>query len=450
MLGLQVALQPEPEPETSITSGDLAMSRIALVTLLCTLTGCQWFEPPAPPEPARCAAAVSGADAQPGPALAQLRAAQAKLRTDSSVADDWVAAGHAWVRLARVQSQPGLYAQAQDCATSALERSPQDPGALRLRGMALLDAHQFSAARALALDLLARQPDDTLAWGMLSDAQLELGHVTEATDAAQQMLNRKPSLLSYGRAAHLRWLSGDRDGAKQLYQAAIAAGRQQPDREPRAWMTVQAAWVFWHEGDYKGAAAGFDLVLRQLPDYAPALEGRGRTALALADYPGAIRWLGRALALHPLAETAWALGDAYSLAGDRRAADAAYARVLREAGQHDPRTLALFYATQAREPAEAVRLAERAYSERQDGYSKDALAFALFRSGELTRASRLSREVLALGVPDARLLYHAGLIARARGDAAVGGELIDRALRLNPRFDPLLTGDAHATITAQL
>jgi hypothetical protein len=55
-----------------------------------------------------------------------------------------------------------------------------------------------------------------------------------------------------------------------------------------------------------------------------------------------------------------------------------------------------------------------------------------------------------LGTPDARLLYHAGLIERAAGDAEHGAQLIQRALELNPRFDPLLTGDAHAAVTAKL
>jgi Flp pilus assembly protein TadD len=149
-------------------------------------------------------------------------------------------------------------------------------------------------------------------------------------------------------------------------------------------------------------------------------------------------------------ETAWWLGDAYALAGDEPAASAAYARVVRDGARLDPRTLSLFYSSKAREPAQALRLARSAYAERQDAYSKDALAFALYRSGQPAEAARLAREAVALGTPDARLLYHAGLIERAAGDAVSGDALIERALRLNPRFDPLLTGAAHATITARL
>jgi Flp pilus assembly protein TadD len=93
-------------------------------------------------------------------------------------------------------------------------------------------------------------------------------------------------------------------------------------------------------------------------------------------------------------------------------------------------------------------LARRAYGERQDYYAKDALAFALYRNGELDQAKPLARELLSSGVPDARLLYHAGLILRDAGDAARGGEAMQRALALNPRFDLRLTGALHDTVMA--
>jgi tetratricopeptide (TPR) repeat protein len=400
----------------------------------------------AKPPAATCLAAVNAG----GPAEQQLRRAQAKLGAGETEVSAWVEVGQAWMRVARVHSQPELFRAAEDCTTQALARAPQDAAALRLRGLMLMNAHRFAGARSLARELLERDPADTLSWGTLSDAELELGRVSEAVAAAQEMLDLKPSLLSYGRAAHLRWMTGDVAGAKRLYSAAIAAGQQQADPEPRSWMIVQAAWVFWHEGDYAGAARGFELALSQVPEYAPALEGLGRAALARGDYQEAVRRLERAQALHPLAESAWWLGDAYALAGDQVRAAAAYREVERLGTRFDPRTLAAFYATQAREPSEAVRLARIAFGEREDCYSKDTLAFALFRRGELQEAKRLAGEAIALGVRDARLLYHAGMIFRAAGDAAEGGKLMQRALSLNPRFDPRLIGDSHDTTTAQL
>lgn len=349
-----------------------------------------------------------------------------------------VEAAQVHLRRARVSFDPGEHARARTCVDAALAREPEHAGARRLDSLLLLNDHRFAEARDAARRLVADNPQDALSWGTLSDALLELGELAGAIEAAQHMMDLKPNLPAYGRAAHLRWLQGDTAGAKRLYELAIAVGGAQRDREPRAWMISEAARLFWHEGDYRGAAAGFELALREVPDYAPGLEGRGRAALSLADYPGAIQWLERALRARPLPETAWLLGDAYTLAGDRARAELAYARVEREGAAHDPRTLALFLASQGRDPERALRLARAEHAARSDLYANDALALALHRAGQQREADRHATSALEHGTPDARLLYHAGLIKRALGQDDKAGALIAEALRLNPRFDPVL------------
>ncbi len=262
---------------------------------------------------------------QPGAGLVprDLRAQQQRAKAEPEAADAWVAAGHGFVRMARTATTPALYRNADACATLALEREPEHRGALALRGMVLQNDHRFEETRALARRLLAGDSDDPMAFALLSDAELELGQLDAAIRAAQRMIDLKPSLLSYGRAAHLRFLQGDAAGAKRLYQLAIAAGRLDRDREPSAFMISEAALLFWHEGDYAGADAGFDYALTQVSDYPPALVGKGRVALARGDYRAAARLFERALARRPLAETAWLLGDAHTLRGDAAAAQRA-------------------------------------------------------------------------------------------------------------------------------
>jgi tetratricopeptide (TPR) repeat protein len=408
--------------------------RTVISILLCCawLTGCVRQEKAS--QSLQCLDVVTGHDV----ATKVLGRAQEQARDQKTVAA-WVNVGEAWMRLARVQSSPRVVAAAQDCVERALEVQADAPLALRLRGLLLLDAHRFREASQLSRKLLAAQPDDVQSWGTLSDAELELGNITAAVDAAQQMVDRKPSLLSYGRAAHLRWMTGDREGSKSLYRVAIRAGETMPDPEPRAWMMTQAAWVFWHEGDFGGAKAGFQLAASLVPDYVPALQGLGRTALATADYKEAILQLERAQGRLPQPEAAWWLGDAYAAAGRLAEAKAAYVQVEQLAHRADPRTLALFSATRGQELQRVLVMAKRAFEERPDVYSKDVLAYALYRSGKAAEAAVLARELLAVGTPDARILYHAGLILKASGAAAEGGELMSRALALNPRFDLRLT-----------
>lgn len=407
-------------------------------TVTCMLLCCVWMSGCVTPDKASRSLQCLDTVSERGVAANALKVARERARSDTS-ASAWVTVGEAWMRLARVHSAPRFVQAAQDCVSRALSREPESPLAQRLSSLLLLDAHRFREASQLARALLAKHPDDVQSWGTLSDAELELGNVQAALDAAQQMLDRKPNLLSYGRAAHLRWLTGDREGSKRLYSAAIHAGAAMPDREPQAWMMTQAAWVFWHEGDYAGARAGFELAATRVENYVPALQGLGRTALATGDYASAIAHLERAQALLPQPEAAWWLGDAYSAAGQAAKARAAYADVERLARRADPRTLALFCATQERELRRGLVLAKRAFAERSDVYSKDVLAFSLYRSGEIAKAAELARQLLAVGTPDARILYHAGLILQASGAAMEGAELQARALALNPRFDLRLT-----------
>lgn len=197
----------------------------------------------------------------------------------------WVSVGHQLVRLARTRTTPELYRNVEACAARALAAAPDDADALHLRGIVLMDGHRFADAKALAQQLIARDPDDVAAWGLLSDASLELHVLDDATAAAQRMLDLKPSLLSYGRAAHMRFVAGDTAGALELYALAIASGRHLKDREPSAWMMVQAALVFLAKGDYAGAEAGFDGALREVPSYEPALAGKRQAARARAAKP---------------------------------------------------------------------------------------------------------------------------------------------------------------------
>jgi tetratricopeptide (TPR) repeat protein len=251
---------------------------------------------------------------------------QSRLRQEPLSPETWVRLGHAWVRKARETSDPRLYRSAGDAADAALELAPKDARALGLRGLVLLDAHRFEEARQLGEELLRRDPEDLAALALVADAQLELGNFEEAVRATQRMVDLKPSLPSYARASHLMWLAGDVPGALETARLAIQAGG---DPEARAWLMVDTALLFSRQGDHDGADSGLDAVLSVMPDYAPALAGKGRVALGRGDPAAAVEWLGRAFARAPLAETAWLLGEARQLIGDRDGARQAYAHVVR-------------------------------------------------------------------------------------------------------------------------
>jgi tetratricopeptide (TPR) repeat protein len=116
--------------------------------------------------------------------------------------------------------------------------------------------------------------------------------------------------------------------------------------------------------------------------------------------------------------------------------------VVKQGRRGDPRTLALFLATQGRDLAEAVRLAEEERRTRGDLYTRDALAWALHKAGRHAEARTEIDAALRHGTKDARLFWHAGAIRVAAGDVEGGRRFLRDALALNPKFDPAGAADA--------
>ena len=365
----------------------------------------------------------------------EVRSRQRRAEQMGDAAESWILLGRAWVKKARQTRSPAGYTNARAAADVVLEREPRHPLALNLVAEALLERHEFAEALDVARRVLHDHPEDLPALSNLADATLELGRYTETLAAVDKLNDLKPGLPAYARAAHLQWLRGERSAALESYRLAIESARDPTEPEPRCWVMVQAAYVFWHQADYEGADAGFQRALESCTDYAPALVGRGRVALARGDTKRAVELLTKASAKSSDTETAWRLGDALAAAGDAAGAERHYAKVLGEGASHDPRTTALFLATKNREPALALRLAEQEMRRRPNAYTADVLGFALYRAGRIREAKLAAERALELGTKDAAVLYHAGAIQLASGDPR-GAALVREALELNPNFDP--------------
>ncbi len=92
--------------------------------------------------------------------------------------------------------------------------------------------------------------------------------------------------------------------------------------------------------------------------------------------------------------------------------------------------------------------ATREYEVRRDIYGADALAWTALKAGHLAEAQAKMKEALRLGTKDARLFYHAGMIAKAAGDGRGAKQWLEKALQLNPQFDPLLALSARQALNS--
>jgi tetratricopeptide (TPR) repeat protein len=323
--------------------------------------------------------------------------------------------GYQYVARARVHNDAGAYTLAEKAAECLESIDPADPSAaLLLRGHALHQMHRFHEAEQIARRLIARR-QFALDYGLLGDVLMEQGRVAEAADAYQQMIDLKPFYQSYTRAAHLRWLRGDLDGAVELVGMALAAASPR-DGESIAWAYTRLGSYQLQRGNLDDAVRAAETALTYLPDYAAALHLRGRVLLAMEQSAEALAPLRTAARLNPLPEYRWTLIDGLRLVGLDAEADIVEGELTARGAQDDPRTLALFLATRRTESSKAINLAEQELKTRQDVFTLDALAWALFAGGRVDEARGFMTRALGEGTRDGRLFLHAAAIAAAAGD----------------------------------
>ena len=106
------------------------------------------------------------------------------------------------------------------------------------------------------------------------------------------------------------------------------------------------------------------------------------------------------------------------------------------------RALAVYYSEHGIRTADAIAIARRDVIARDDVFAEDTLAWALAQAGQWHEAQLHARRAVALDTQDARLQYHAGVIALRNGDSAEAKRRLSRALELNPQFHPVYADDA--------
>ena len=332
-------------------------------------------------------------------------------------------------------------------ASLAVIPAERNTGGLAALAQAELTAHEFAKARDHALRLKDLDPDKSYPYQLLGDALLELGEYSKAANAFRQMerFSGGRTVNTETRRARLAILHGETSEAERRLSSALmlALGLPVPPREVVAWCRWQLGETALAHGDYETAEGHYGDALTTYPDYFNAHASMARVRAARGDLQGAIKDYEHAIAHFPDPSFVAALGDLYQLAGQERNAAKQYAlveqigRFNRVNSELYNRQLALFYADHDLKAEEAYASAVKEYEVRRDIYGADALAWTALKVGKLAEAQAGIKEALRLGTQDAKLFYHAGMIARGAGDEAAARDYLQRALTLNPRFDPL-------------
>jgi tetratricopeptide (TPR) repeat protein len=251
---------------------------------------------------------------------------------------------------------------------------------------------------------------------------VEIGDYDASADAYQKMVQLRPDLASYNRAAHYRFLVGDTGGAIDIMKKAIEAGSS--SAENVAWCMVELGNIYFKTGQPRLAKDTFLEALRTFPSYHPAYAGLGRVLAREGDEAGAIANYLRAQGITPLPDYAAALYGLYTKSGEKAKAAKqmdlldVIDQLARANGERANRNLVFAFADHGIKLDRALELAQGELEFRRDIYTYDALAWALYQNHRYAEAQQYMEKALKLHTPEPSFQMHAEAIKTALERAA--------------------------------
>lgn len=344
-----------------------------------------------------------------------------KARVESAPNDyvSWATLGFHYVEQARINADPAVYSDADDALARSLAINDTE-NFTAYTGLAAVAAarHDFATAERHALTGLSINSANASLYGILSDAQIQLGKYDEGFESVQRMVDLSPDTASLSRVSYTHELTGDVEEAEAVMRRVLDDA---PTNNDRAFALFHLGELALGEGD-PDTALGFYLeALKLAPDNIAALSGKahalgvtGQVLTAIDTYdllvekaprPDFLIEFGNFLAAHGKPDEAEGL---YERARTRIALDTANG-VRTDAG-------IVFFEADHGDPLEALRVAKQGVDERPFFEMYEALAWALYVNGRFDEALNAVSGAQQLGVRNAELYVRSAVIRNALGD----------------------------------
>jgi tetratricopeptide (TPR) repeat protein len=377
----------------------------------------------------------------PGATTAQrIEGLQAQVREAPSDPDTYAQLGLAYLQQVRETGDPTFYPKAQGVFDEAVRLDPRNFTATSGLGSLALARHDFSGALALGERAAAIDAGIARNYGVIVDAQVELGHYGAAQRTLQHYVNVKPELSSYARVSYFRELHGDLPGALDAMRLAVSAGGGTPENV--SYVQTLVGKLQFDSGDYSAAERAYRAALETDPRFPAAQAGLARVEAGRGDFTTAISRYRELVQRLPLPEYVIGLGETEQAAGRAAAAQRDYqlveveTRLLRANGVNTDAELALFQADHG-SASQAVDLAARAWAAAPSVRSADAYSWALSAAGRDGEALAMSERAMRLGSRDPSFLYHAGMVARRADRSDRARDFLGEVVAQSPSFNPL-------------
>lgn len=378
-----------------------------------------------------------------------------RVRRDPQGAIGWGMLAGAYLQRYRETGDLQDALRAEQAARKSLAiRTRYNEAALNQLALSLSAQHRFAEALAAVQRVLARDPENRQARLLASEIQVELGDYEAADRTQREGKPHREDIYEMALRARMMELSGQPLSALRLLCAAQAAANRNLDlpQENVAWFSLRVGDCLANQGRVEEAERAYREALRVFPRDYKAMTAMAKLAAGRGAWRDVLDWGKQAADIVPSPEVMGLLGDAYAARNKPKEAKRYYGLVetmgglSRSQGVVYDRQRALFCADHDIHLDEALRLARRELKTRHDIYAYDTLAWVCFKKGRLQEADEAMRNALKRGAQDAKLFYHAGRIAYARGDRSRAKTYLARALACNPYFHPSAPQQARALL----
>lgn len=194
---------------------------------------------------------------------------------------------YVFVNEARITGEHGHYYPAALKMSDYILQKPELEKDLKFRALAAkagvqLSLHDFKNALQTGTEAMNLNPYNAQNYGVLVDANVELGNYDEAVKMADKMVSIRPDLRSYARVSYLREIHGDVDGAIEAMKMAVDAGF--PGQEHTCWARLTLGNLYKQYGNLDAAEGEYNTILKERPKYPFAVAALAEIAVERKNY----------------------------------------------------------------------------------------------------------------------------------------------------------------------
>jgi tetratricopeptide (TPR) repeat protein len=321
-----------------------------------------------------------------------------------------------YIQEGRITGNLNFYnAAALKTVEAVLSKDASNFEALTFKATILLSQHRFEEGLAIAQQVQKLYPLNAYVYGLLVDANVELGNYETALEAADRMVSIRPDIRSYSRIAYLREIYGDIPGAIEAMELAIGAG--QLGDENTEWCRVQLGKLYEKAGKINYAKMHYTMASQNRENYPYALAGLAGIATAEEKYPEALALYQKADSLIPDHTFREGIAEVYELTGDTKMAKLTAEKILSYMQQYSSENK----------------------NEKMEGQNEDhELAHAYMGVGNYDKALTYALDELNRRPANIEVNETVAIVYYEKGDFAKALPYIETALRTNCNNPELL------------